>query len=78
MVLSIIIQRLDIIPSKRGHLYTISCPTFHYIYTVVVVVSYRDAAEVKEVRKTRDPISLIAAYALDGNLVTDDELKVSP
>lgn len=38
--------------------------------------SYRDAAEVQAVRKERDPINLLTAYALDGNLVTEDELKV--
>ena len=27
-------------------------------------------------RKERDPINLLTAYALDGNLVTEDELKV--
>ena len=28
-------------------------------------------------RKDRDPINLLSAYALDGNLVTEEELKVS-
>lgn len=30
------------------------------------------------VRKERDPINLLTAYALEGNLVTEDELKVEP
>ena len=38
--------------------------------------SYRDASEVQAVRKERDPINLLTAYALEGNLVTEDELKV--
>ena len=39
--------------------------------------SYRDAGEVQGVRKERDPITLLTAYALNGNLVTEEELKVS-
>lgn len=44
----------------------------------IVLCSYRDAAEVKAVRQERDPISIFTDYAFEGNLVTNDELKVSP
>lgn len=43
----------------------------------MIMCSYRDSAEVRAVRKERDPINLITAYALEGNLVTEDELKVT-
>lgn len=38
--------------------------------------SYRDSGEVQAVRKEKDPINLLIAYALDGNLATEDEFKV--
>ena len=38
--------------------------------------SYRDAKEVKSVRKERDPINLLTDYALEGNLATEEEFKV--
>lgn len=45
-------------------------------FTIQYCFSYRDAAEVKAVRKDRDPINVLTEYALSGNLVTEDELKV--
>ena len=32
--------------------------------------------EIKEVRKSRDPIKKVINYALEGNLATEEELKV--
>ena len=41
------------------------------------VVSYRDSGEVQAVRKERDPINLLTAYALNGNLATEEEFRVT-
>ena len=38
--------------------------------------SYRSTSEVQAVRKEKDPIRLVEAYALDGQLATTEELKV--
>lgn len=38
--------------------------------------SYRSAAEVQAVRKEKDAIKLVEAYALEGELATAQELKV--
>ena len=38
--------------------------------------SYRSAAEVKEVRDTRDPLKKCEQLALELNLMTSDEIKV--
>lgn len=46
------------------------------LYQSIIFSSYRDAAEVKDVREKRDPIKLLTGYALDGNLVQEEELKV--
>ena len=45
-------------------------------YMKSLLSSYRDAAEVKEQRATRDPINKLVDYALDGELVTEAEFKV--
>lgn len=50
--------------------------TYIHTYNLPCYYSYRTSAEVQAVRKDRDPINLLAAYALDGNLVTEEELKV--
>ena len=39
-------------------------------------VSYRQASEIQEVRKERDAIKYVKNYALEGNLATEEELKV--
>ena len=39
--------------------------------------SYRSSDEVKSVRKEKDAIKLVEAYALEGQLATADELKVT-
>ena len=38
--------------------------------------SYRRASEIQEVRKDRDAIKTVRSYALEGNLATEEELKV--
>ena len=38
--------------------------------------SYRRASEIQEVRKERDAIKTVRSYALEGNLATEEELKV--
>lgn len=38
--------------------------------------SYRKASEIQEVRKERDAIKTVRSYALEGNLATEEELKV--
>ena len=38
--------------------------------------SYRSAEEVKAVRKEEDPIKQLETYAEEGNLATEEELKV--
>ena len=38
--------------------------------------SYRKKEEVTAIRKERDPIELMSAYGLAGELVTQEELKV--
>jgi uncharacterized protein YjhX (UPF0386 family) len=38
--------------------------------------SYRSTSEVQAVRKEKDAIKLVEAYALDGELATAEELKV--
>ena len=38
--------------------------------------SYRTTEEVQTVRKERDPIKLAEEYAIEGNLLTKEELKV--
>ena len=38
--------------------------------------SYRSSDEVKAVRKDKDAIKLVEAYALNGQLATAEELKV--
>lgn len=45
-------------------------------YSHLYCCSYRDSGEVQAVRKERDPLNLLTAYALKGNLVTEDEFKV--
>ena len=46
------------------------------ITNLVYYCSYRPAEEVKAVRDKSDPIKLLEAYAIEGNLVTPEELKV--
>ena len=38
--------------------------------------SYREASEIKGVREIRDPIKRVENRALEGNLATEQELKV--
>ena len=38
--------------------------------------SYREASEIKGVREERDPIKGVKDIALEGNLATEQELKV--
>ena len=38
--------------------------------------SYRQANEIKEIRQHRDPIMRVEDRALEGNLATEQELKV--
>ena len=38
--------------------------------------SYRPTEEVQGVRRERDPIKKVEKYALEGNLITEEELKV--
>ena len=38
--------------------------------------SYRKASEIQEMRKERDAIKTVKSYALEGNLATEEELKV--
>lgn len=38
--------------------------------------SYRHSGEVQAVRKEKDPINLLTAYALSGNLATEEDFKV--
>ena len=38
--------------------------------------SYRHSTEVKKVREEKDPLKLVDAYALEGNLATVEELDV--
>jgi len=40
------------------------------------LASYRRASEIQEVRKERDAIKTVRSYALEGNLATEEELKV--
>ena len=38
--------------------------------------SYREPDEVKQVKKTRDPIKTLGERMIDGQVATEDELKV--
>lgn len=38
--------------------------------------SYRSAQEVKDKRKNEDAIAQLESYAVEGNLMTEDEMKV--
>ncbi len=51
--------------------------TLLFLLLVSFVISYRDSNEVKEQRSKRDPISRLVDYALDGDLATAAEFKVS-
>ena len=41
------------------------------------ICSYRSPDEIKEVRKTRDPILMLQNRMIESNVSTADELKVS-
>ena len=38
--------------------------------------SYRTRDEVQEVRKTKDPISMLKSFMIEGELATEEEIKV--
>lgn len=43
---------------------------------MLFVLSYRTADEVKTKRKEEDPIVRLEKYAIEGNLMTEEEMKV--
>ncbi len=42
---------------------------------IIVFCSYRTSQEVKEKRKKEDAIACLEEYAIQGNLVTEEEMK---
>ena len=57
-------------------MYNLSGLTFEYYLHHSLSTSYRSTSEVQAVRKEKDAIKLVEAYALDGQLATTEELKV--
>ena len=49
---------------------------YYTFFLHVCLYSYRSAEEVKDIRNERDPHKIAELYALQGNLLTPEEIKV--